>query len=79
MLKINGIRFFKVGLGKILTTGDVNNSEISRDADQYIEVQNGSDLYLTIDVNIQMILEKYLQKGVDDNGATARFCNFNGP
>lgn len=71
MLKINGTQHFKVGLGKILTTGDVNNSEISRNADQYIEVQNGSDLYLTIDVNIQMILEKYLQKGVDDNGATA--------
>lgn len=50
--------------GKIVTTSDVNNSEISSDASQYIEVENGSDLYLTIDVNIQSIMEKYLAEGV---------------
>jgi len=32
-----------------------------------VEVQNGSDLYLTLDVNIQGIVEKHLEKGVVDN------------
>ncbi len=56
--------------GKIVTTGDVHNSEISSDASQYIEVENGSDLYLTIDVNIQSIMEKYLAEGVSQAKAS---------
>lgn len=57
--------------GKIVTTGNVNKEEISDNNQQYVEVENGSDIYLTIDVNIQKIVEQYLQKGVDDNHATA--------
>ncbi len=57
--------------GKIVTTADVNNSEISSDASQYVEVENGSDLYLTLDVNIQSIVEKYLEKGVLNAKASA--------
>ncbi len=57
--------------GKIVTTVDRTGTQISDNAQQYIEVENGSDLYLTIDVNIQMMVEKYLEKGVTDNGATA--------
>lgn len=56
--------------GKIVTTGDVHNREISSDASQYIEVENGSDLYLTIDVNIQSIMEKYLAEGVSQAKAS---------
>lgn len=56
--------------GKIVTTSDVNNSEISSDASQYIEAENGSDLYLTIDVNIQSIMEKYLAEGVTQSSAS---------
>lgn len=57
--------------GKIVTTADVNHSEISSDASQYVEVENGSDLYLTIDVNIQSIVEKYLEQGVSKAKASA--------
>lgn len=57
--------------GKIVTTADVNSDEISSDASQYIEVENGSDLYLTIDVNIQSIMEKYLAEGVAQANASA--------
>lgn len=57
--------------GKIVTTQDVNGSEISGTTEQYVEVENGSDIYLTIDVNIQKIVEEYLEQGVEDNGATA--------
>lgn len=52
--------------GKIVTTTDLNNSEISDDYATYVEVENGSDVYLTIDVNIQTIVEKYIKKSVTD-------------
>lgn len=57
--------------GKIVTTKNVNGEEISDNAQQYVEVENGSNLYLTLDVEIQGIVEKYLQKGIEDNSATA--------
>lgn len=57
--------------GKIVTTGNVKRKEISNNYEQYVEVENGSDLYLTIDVNIQKIVEKYLEEGVTKNEAQA--------
>lgn len=54
-----------------MTATNVDGSQISDNSEQYIEAQNGSDLYLTIDVNIQSIVEKYLKEGVEKNGATA--------
>lgn len=56
--------------GKIVRTTDVNSKEISSDTQQYIEAQNGSNLYLTLDVNIQSIVEKYLKQAVDENSAS---------
>ena len=56
--------------GRIVRTTDVNSKEISSDTHQYIEEQNVSDLYLTIDVNIQSIVEKYLKQAVDENSAS---------
>lgn len=52
--------------GKIVTTTDLNNSEISDEHATYVEVENGSDVYLTIDVNIQTIVEKYIKESVED-------------
>ena len=57
--------------GKIVTTKDVKGKEISEDRQQYVEVENGSDIYLTIDMNIQTIVEKYLEQGVHENNAVA--------
>ena len=50
---------FSVLLGKILTSTDSVNGEIPNGEYSYVEVQNGSDVTLTIDVNIQSIAEKY--------------------
>ena len=50
--------------GKIITRTALNNSEISDDHSTYVEVENGNDIYLTIDVNIQSIVEEYLAKAV---------------
>ena len=55
--------------GKILTSTDSVNSEIPGGQQTYVEVQNGSDVTLTIDANIQSISEKYLSQAVEDNNA----------
>ncbi len=57
--------------GKIVASADVHNDEISNQTQQYIEAENGSDIYLTIDVNIQSIVEKYLSQAVQKNRAVA--------
>ena len=57
--------------GKIVASADVHSDEISSETQQYIEAENGSDVYLTIDVNIQNIVEKYLSKAVIDNNSIA--------
>lgn len=55
--------------GKILTLTDSINGEIPDQERTYIEAENGYDVYLTIDVNIQSIAEKYLSQAVVDNNA----------
>ena len=52
--------------GKIITRTDLNNSEISDNHSTYVEAQNGNDVYLTIDVNIQSVVEEYIGKAVED-------------
>ena len=56
-------------LGKKLTVTDSVNSEIPNGEQTYVEVQNGNDVTLTIDVNIQSIVEKYLSQAVTENKA----------
>lgn len=52
--------------GKIITRTDLNNGEISDNHSTYVEVENGNDVYLTIDVNIQSIVEEYIGEAVED-------------
>lgn len=53
--------------GKILTTKDASQSIIPDKNEQYIAAENGSNLTLTIDLNIQLIAEKYLKQAVIEN------------
>lgn len=55
--------------GKIVTSTDVNRDEISDEKGQYIEAENGNNIILTIDANIQTIAEKYLKEAVENNNA----------
>jgi len=55
--------------GKILASTDSVNGEIPNSQKSYIPAQNGNDVTLTIDVNIQSIAEKYLSQAVIDNNA----------
>lgn len=55
--------------GRIVATTDVNKNIISDESEQYIPAENGSDIYLTIDVNVQTVAEKYLKQAVKENKA----------
>ncbi len=53
--------------GKITTSQDATQDIISDEDENYIPAQNGSNITLTIDYNIQTIAEKYLKQAVADN------------
>lgn len=53
--------------GKIVSSKSASQEEIPNTEETYIPAENGSDLTLTIDLNIQTIVEKYLKQAVDNN------------
>ena len=53
--------------GKSIQSKDASQSQIPNTEETYIPAENGYDLTLTIDVNIQSIVEKYLKQAVEDN------------
>lgn len=59
--------------GKIVTSKDAIQEEIPDQGQTYISPENGSDIVLSIDVNIQTIIEEYLKEAVEDND-----CEFGG-
>ena len=64
--------------GKVVMLTDSVNGEIPNQEITYIEAEDGSSVYLTIDVYIQSICEKYLEQAVVDNladGGTAIIMN----
>ena len=48
--------------GKIVSSKDSLQKEIPNAEETYIAAENGSDITLTIDINIQKIVEKYLKQ-----------------
>ena len=55
--------------GKVLTSTDSINGEIPNSRKSYVAAQNGNNVTLTIDVNIQSIAEKYLAQAINENYA----------
>lgn len=53
--------------GKLTTAIDVTRDAIPDKNEEYIAPENGSNIYLTIDSNIQTIVEKYLKQAVEEN------------
>lgn len=53
--------------GKLVTSTDVTQEAIPDSDEKYIAPENGSNLTLSIDANIQTIVEKYLKQAVDEN------------
>ena len=56
--------------GKRTTSISVTQEAIPDNKETYIEPQDGSDIYLTIDSNIQSIAEKYLKQAVEENSCS---------
>ncbi|MGN1299545.1 MAG: peptidoglycan D,D-transpeptidase FtsI family protein [Candidatus Scatovivens sp.] len=55
--------------GKIVATKDNNGEIISDEAEQYVKEENGRNLYLTIDTNIQAITERCLEEACVSNNS----------
>lgn len=53
--------------GKIVSSKSGSQEEIPGAEESYISAENGNDLTLTIDMNIQNIVEKYLKQAVENN------------
>jgi stage V sporulation protein D (sporulation-specific penicillin-binding protein) len=56
--------------GAIKRHTDAKGGEIGEEGESYIAAINGNDLVLTIDINIQSIVEKYLKEACIDNACT---------
>lgn len=56
--------------GAIKRHTDAKGGEIGEEGETYIPAENGDDLVLTIDMNIQSIVEKYLEEACIDNVCT---------
>ena len=53
--------------GAIKRHTDAKGGEIGKEGESYVAAVNGDDLVLTIDINIQSIVEKYLKEACIDN------------
>ncbi len=53
--------------GEVVMSTDASQSEIPNSQESFIPAENGYNLTLTIDVNIQSIVEKYLKQAVEEN------------
>ena len=53
--------------GRLTTAIDVTRDAIPDQNEEYIAPENGSNIYLTIDSNVQTIAEKYLKQAVEEN------------
>lgn len=56
--------------GKIVSSKDGSQKEIPNAEETYISAEDGSDLTLSIDLNIQLIVEKYLKQAVNENSCS---------
>ena len=56
--------------GEIVTSTDATQSEIPNSEQSFIPAENGYNLNLTIDINIQSIVEKYLKEAVEENSCS---------
>lgn len=53
--------------GKVTTSIDATQESIPDNDEKYIAPENGSNITLSIDANIQSIVEKYLKQAVEEN------------
>lgn len=59
--------YLKGSAGRLITAKDASGGEMPFDYEKLIDPEDGLDLVLTIDENIQRITEKYLEQAVEEN------------
>lgn len=60
--------------GRIVIAQDAHNQPLPYQYEQKIEASNGSDIILTIDENIQSIMEKYVRESIKEFNVANRGC-----
>lgn len=52
--------------GRMVSAKNANGTNMPFEYEQLVDAQDGNDVTLTIDVTVQQIMEKYLEKGIED-------------
>lgn len=60
--------------GRRISLTNAKGYELTEQTEQYHAAQDGQDLVLTVDVNLQEIVERYLSAGVQANNVQNRGC-----
>ncbi len=66
--------YLKGASGRLITASDASGSEMPFDYEKLIDPEDGLNVVLTIDENIQRIAEKYLEQAVEENQLANGAC-----
>lgn len=66
--------YLKGMAGRLITAKDASGGEMPFDYEKLVDPEDGLDLVLTIDENIQRITEKYLEQAVEENSLGNGAC-----
>ena len=66
--------YLKGAAGRLITASDASGSEMPFDYEKLIDPEDGFNVVLTIDENIQRIAEKYLEQAVEENQLANGAC-----
>ncbi len=65
-------KYLKGTDGKIISAKNGLGTDMPYKYEKFIEAEDGNDIYLTIDYNLQCILEHYLEQCLEESGAKNR-------
>ena len=66
--------YLKGASGRLITASDASGSAMPFDYEKLIDPEDGLNVVLTIDENIQRIAEKYIEQAVEENQLTNGAC-----
>lgn len=66
--------YLKGASGRLITASDASGSEMPFDYEKLIDPEDGLNVVLTIDENIQRIAEKYMEQAVEENQLANGAC-----
>lgn len=66
--------YLKGASGRLITASDASGSEMPFDYEKLVDPEDGLNVVLTIDENIQRIAEKYMEQAVEENQLANGAC-----